>query len=321
MQIKCNSLGYSTVIWTTFDQSMTAMSLSYSLKEYTLTETYHEDEVEMEFISNDKSPYNLAVGTPRGIDPNRDLNEAIAEERKEMDTQKYRYWTSGPTNPLVTDHPVDNKAAIMDSIASSYSLGMSRARFPATPTSLPGQRYHVIPSLNFNLANSQDSRTRQEIIQRKSADALMERQKEQIYQDIQRRIANATNNNNNNRNDVNISSNNVDFNTTWSYSDDNIITSTKETHKFRKQHRFAKGKHFRRRIPRDCKVGDWEAWSACSRSCGVGETQRVRKITVKPRRGGAPCPPLKETKWCGSATPCSDNNNNNNKPIVDIFSW
>lgn len=74
-------------------------------------------------------------------------------------------------------------------------------------------------------------------------------------------------------------------------------------------------------IPRDCKVGDWEAWSACSRSCGVGETQRVRKITVKPRRGGAPCPPLKETKWCGSATPCPDNNNNNNKPIVDIFSW
>ncbi|CAD6221820.1 GSCOCG00012973001-RA-CDS, partial [Cotesia congregata] len=60
------------------------------LKEYTLTETYHEDEVEMEFISNDKSPYNLAVATPRGIDPNRDLNEAIAEERKEMDTQRYR---------------------------------------------------------------------------------------------------------------------------------------------------------------------------------------------------------------------------------------
>ncbi|XP_057330916.1 uncharacterized protein LOC130671198 isoform X1 [Microplitis mediator] len=285
------------------------------LKEYTLTESYHEDEVEMEFITNDKLPYNSAVATPRGIDPNRDLNEAIAEERKEMDTQRYRYWTSGPTNPVVTDHPGDNKALIMDSIASSYGLGLSRSRFPvATPTSLPGQRYHVSPgSLNFNVANSQDTRTRQEIIQRKSADALMEAQKAQIYQDIQRRISNVTNNNDNNNN----------FNTTRSNYDNNnnVITSTKDNlHKYRmKQHRLStKGKHYRRRFPRDCKVGDWGAWSACSRSCGVGETQRVRKITVKPRRGGAACPPLKETKWCGSVTPCPDNNN---KPIVDIFSW
>lgn len=59
------------------------------LREYTLTETYHEDDVEVEFVSND----NLLASnpTPRGIDPNRDLNEAIAEERKEMDTQRYRY--------------------------------------------------------------------------------------------------------------------------------------------------------------------------------------------------------------------------------------
>lgn len=57
------------------------------LREYTLTETYHEDDVEVEFVSND----NLLASNPRGIDPNRDLNEAIAEERKEMDTQRYRY--------------------------------------------------------------------------------------------------------------------------------------------------------------------------------------------------------------------------------------
>ena len=59
------------------------------LREYTLTETYHEDDVEVEFVSND----NLVASnpTPRGIDPNRDLNEAIAEERREMDTQRYRY--------------------------------------------------------------------------------------------------------------------------------------------------------------------------------------------------------------------------------------
>lgn len=59
------------------------------LREYTLTETYHEDDVEVEFVSNDNLLANSP--TPRGIDPNRDLNEAIAEERKEMDPQRYRY--------------------------------------------------------------------------------------------------------------------------------------------------------------------------------------------------------------------------------------
>ena len=68
--------------------------------------------------------------------------------------------------------------------------------------------------------------------------------------------------------------------------------------------------------PRDCKVGEWGPWSACSRSCGVGETQRTRKITIKPRRGGSSCPPLKETKWCGSASPCSDG-----KSILDSYQW
>lgn len=145
---------------------------------------------------------------------------------------------------MVTDHPGDNKALIMDSIASSYGLGLSRSRFPvATPTSLPGQRYHVSPgNFNFNVANSEDTRTRQEIIQRKSADALMEAQKAQIYQDIQRRISNVTNNNDNNNN----------FNTTRSNYDNNnnVITSTKDNlHKYRmKQHRLStKGKHYRRR--------------------------------------------------------------------------
>lgn len=62
------------------------------LREYTLTETYHEDDVEVEFVSNDNLLANSP--TPRGIDPNRDLNEAIAEERREMDTQRYRYVSS-----------------------------------------------------------------------------------------------------------------------------------------------------------------------------------------------------------------------------------
>ncbi|XP_063979806.1 uncharacterized protein LOC135163864 isoform X2 [Diachasmimorpha longicaudata] len=69
-----------------------------------------------------------------------------------------------------------------------------------------------------------------------------------------------------------------------------------------------KGNLHRQRPLRDCKSSDWSAWSACSRSCGVGETQRVRKIIVKARRGGKPCHPLKETKWCGSVTPCPNIN-------------
>lgn len=63
--------------------------LLFQLREYTLTESYHEDDVLVEFVSNDNLQANSEA--PRGIDPNRDLNEAIAEERREMDTQRYRY--------------------------------------------------------------------------------------------------------------------------------------------------------------------------------------------------------------------------------------
>lgn len=68
--------------------------LSLQLREYSLTETYHEDDVEMEFVSSENQVSNgygmQAAPTPRAIDPNQDLNEAIAEERREMDTQRYR---------------------------------------------------------------------------------------------------------------------------------------------------------------------------------------------------------------------------------------
>lgn len=69
--------------------------LLFQLREYTLTESYHEDDVEVEFVSNDNLQANSEA--PRGIDPNRDLNEAIAEERREMDTQRYRYVSIQPT--------------------------------------------------------------------------------------------------------------------------------------------------------------------------------------------------------------------------------
>ncbi|XP_071448585.1 spondin-2 [Hetaerina americana] len=65
-------------------------------------------------------------------------------------------------------------------------------------------------------------------------------------------------------------------------------------------------KKFRRnRPPRDCHVTDWSEWGACSKSCGIGEMQRRRQVVRHARRGGSICPPLLETKWCGSAKPCA----------------
>ncbi|XP_026284618.1 uncharacterized protein LOC113210724 [Frankliniella occidentalis] len=59
------------------------------------------------------------------------------------------------------------------------------------------------------------------------------------------------------------------------------------------------------RAPRDCRVGEWGPWSECSKSCGIGEMQRRRTVVKHPRRGGRVCPPLLETKWCGSARDCA----------------
>ncbi|XP_065331986.1 spondin-2 [Cloeon dipterum] len=58
------------------------------------------------------------------------------------------------------------------------------------------------------------------------------------------------------------------------------------------------------RPPRDCRVSEWGDWAACSKSCGIGETQRRRSVVKHARRGGSPCPPLTEAKWCGSARSC-----------------
>ncbi|KAA0189414.1 hypothetical protein HAZT_HAZT004944 [Hyalella azteca] len=54
----------------------------------------------------------------------------------------------------------------------------------------------------------------------------------------------------------------------------------------------------------DCKVGEWSGWSACSKTCGIGEQVRSRNVTQEPRRGGLKCPSLTETTWCGSARDC-----------------
>jgi hypothetical protein len=59
------------------------------------------------------------------------------------------------------------------------------------------------------------------------------------------------------------------------------------------------------RPPRDCRVSDWSPWGQCSKSCGIGEMTRRREVIKHARRGGKVCPPLLETKWCGSARACS----------------
>ncbi|XP_050293203.1 uncharacterized protein LOC126733831 [Anthonomus grandis grandis] len=61
----------------------------------------------------------------------------------------------------------------------------------------------------------------------------------------------------------------------------------------------------RYRAPRDCRVSQWSEWSPCSKSCGIGEMQRKREVIKHARRGGRQCPPLTETKWCGSARSCN----------------
>ncbi|XP_046430520.1 spondin-1 [Neodiprion pinetum] len=265
------------------------------LREYTLTERYHEDDVEMEFVSNDELMSQSSAA--RIIDPNRDLNEAIAEERREMEPYRYRYWTTD-NNQLVTDLPRDNKEAILHSIASTYA---QRGKAP-TPTTVSWPPRDALaktskapgwPYYHTMYQQQQQQQQQNSNLQRIHS---FDNSQQKINADDRKR------------------------NSTLLRPWGNFTTTVDRAHRLRvKHHRLpSKGKHPRVRMPRNCKVGEWGPWSACSRSCGVGETQRTRKISVKPRRGGTPCPPLKETKWCGSASPCSPGSG---KQVVDIYQW
>ncbi|KAG5890356.1 hypothetical protein JTB14_015759 [Gonioctena quinquepunctata] len=84
---------------------------------------------------------------------------------------------------------------------------------------------------------------------------------------------------------------------------DSYLSHKEKKHK--KYHKTRKAYPKKIRPPRDCRVSTWSEWSTCSKSCGIGEMQRRREVLKHARRGGRLCPPLVETKWCGSARSCN----------------
>eukprot|EP00927_Polykrikos_kofoidii_P015879 TRINITY_DN17114_c0_g1_i1.p1 TRINITY_DN17114_c0_g1~~TRINITY_DN17114_c0_g1_i1.p1 ORF type:complete len:1608 (+),score=202.77 TRINITY_DN17114_c0_g1_i1:84-4907(+) len=46
----------------------------------------------------------------------------------------------------------------------------------------------------------------------------------------------------------------------------------------------------------DCKWGQWDGWSVCSKSCGGGSAQRGRIVEVAPAAGGKACPAKNKTE-------------------------
>jgi hypothetical protein len=54
------------------------------------------------------------------------------------------------------------------------------------------------------------------------------------------------------------------------------------------------------KCPIDCKLRDWQGWSACTAKCGGGIMERARTITVEPMHGGAACGATSEAMTCST---------------------
>ncbi|KAJ6216497.1 hypothetical protein RDWZM_007654 [Blomia tropicalis] len=48
----------------------------------------------------------------------------------------------------------------------------------------------------------------------------------------------------------------------------------------------------------DCRVSEWDQWSDCDVSCGVGSMSRSRTILSQPQNGGKECPDLHQKRAC-----------------------
>lgn len=58
------------------------------------------------------------------------------------------------------------------------------------------------------------------------------------------------------------------------------------------------------KCPMDCVLGPWTDWTPCSKSCGHDSIQeRSRPVLSEPQRGGLPCDPRLERRFC-SLPPC-----------------
>ena len=55
--------------------------------------------------------------------------------------------------------------------------------------------------------------------------------------------------------------------------------------------------------PRDCLMGAWSSWDACSVSCGTGTQARSRVVEHGAQHGGIPCGATAQSQVC-TASPC-----------------